>query len=179
MSATVSVPIVSRWDVNRVLFLAEINAATPAIERIKVAIEMAVKARTNLARADLAGANLADAYLARADLAGANLAGANLAGANLADAYLARANLAGATWREGVKLNCAPVKEATRSDGYRFLLLDCDLGWRVSAGCRFFSLEEAWRHWGHGGRANTPLGEESEDILVMFEHHIQRLENQA
>ncbi len=149
MSATVSVPIVSRWDANRVLFLAEINAATPVIERTKAALEMAVKA----------GANLADANLARANLTGADLAGA--------------------TWREGAKLNRAPVKEATRSDGYRFLLLDCDIGWRVSAGCRFFSLEEAWRHWGHGWRANTPLGEESEDILVMFEHHIQRLENQA
>ena len=114
------------------------------------------------------------AVKARAYLAGANLARANLAGANLAGA-----NLAGAIWRDGVKLNRAPVKEVTRSDGYLFRLLDCDVGWRVAAGCRFFTLDEAWRHWGHGKRANTPLGEESEDILVLFEHHTKRLEAAA
>jgi hypothetical protein len=136
-------------------------------------------ARANLAGANLAGANLAGAYLAGANLAGAYLAGANLDSANPDRANLAGANLAGAIWRDGVKLNRAPVKECTRSDGYLFRLLDCACGWRVAAGCRFFTLEEAWRHWGHGERAGTDLGAESEDILVLFEHHIERLETRA
>ena len=114
------------------------------------------------------------AVKSRADLSGANLYGADLSGA-----YLSGANLYGAKWREGATLKRAPVKEATRSDGYLFRLLDCDEGWRVAAGCRFFTLDEAWRHWGHGKRANTPLGDESEDILILFEHHIQRLEQAA
>jgi len=89
--------ILSRWD-KSVIFTAEIEAGEEASYSMKLglAVEVAVRARANLA-----GANLADAYLAGANLAGANLAdaylaGANLAGANLAGAYLAGANLAGA-----------------------------------------------------------------------------------
>jgi hypothetical protein len=157
---------------------------------LRLCVEAGVKARAdlaraNLARANLAGAYLAGAYLAGADLARANLAGAYLAGAYLAGAYLAGAdlagsNLAGAEWREGVKLRARGiVKEATRSDGYRVFLLDtqADGRWRVQAGCRFFTLPEAWRHW-ETTRAGTALGEETFDILVMFEHHAERLEKE-
>jgi hypothetical protein len=163
---------------------------------LRLCVEAAVKSRANLSGADLSGANLSGANLSRANLYGANLSGADLSGANLsganlyganlyganlsgADLYGANlygANLYGAKWREGATLKRAPVKEATRSDGYLFRLLDCKEGWRVAAGCRLFTLGEAWRHWGHGMRANTPLGDESEDILIMFEHHIERLE---
>lgn len=68
------------------------------------------------------------------------------------------------------------IKCASRSDGYMFALIPCsDKIFRVSAGCRFFTMGQAWKHWGHGFRANSHLGLESEDILVMFEHHIQRM----
>jgi hypothetical protein len=157
-------------------------------DTMRLCVEAAVKSRANLAGANLAGAYLGGAYLAGAYLAGAylggaylagaylggaNLARANLARAYLAGAYLGGANLAGAKWREGVTLNRAPVKECTRTDGYRFLLLDTDAGWRVQAGCRFFSMDEAWRHW-EATRAGTDLGDETFDILVMFEHQIER-----
>lgn len=70
------------------------------------------------------------------------------------------------------------IKCASRSDGYMFTLIPCaDKIFRVSAGCRFFTMEEAWKHWGHGPRANSGLGLESEDILVMFEHYIQRIQS--
>lgn len=77
-----------------VLFTAETDS-------LKLAVELGVKARANLADAYFAGAylaraNLADAYLAGAYLARAYLAGAYLAGADLAGAYLAGAYLAGA-----------------------------------------------------------------------------------
>ena len=42
------------------------------------------------------------------------------------------------------------------------------------AGCRWFTLPEAWRHW-QATRDSTPLGEETFDILVLFEHHVERL----
>jgi len=68
------------------------------------------------------------------------------------------------------------IKCASRSDGYMFALIPCaDKIFRVSAGCRFFTMEQAWKHWGYGFRANTHLGLESEDILVMFELYIQRI----
>ncbi len=133
---------------------------------LRACVEEAVRVRADLSGANLYRANLSRANLYRADLSRANLSEANLSGANLS----------GAKWREGVTLKQSPVKECTRSDGYLFRLLDCNVGWRVAAGCRFFTLEEAWKHWGHGERANTPLGEESEDILILFEHHIQRIE---
>ena len=90
---------IKSWLNSGVLFSAETDS-------LKLAVELAVKSRANLAGAnlagadlagaDLAGANLAGANLARANLADANLAGANLAGADLAGANLADANLAGA-----------------------------------------------------------------------------------
>ena len=110
----------------------------------------------------------------RADLSGADLSGADLSGANLWGA-----NLSGTSIRDGVKLHARGIaKEATRSDGYRFFLLDTQAPgrWRVMAGCRFFTLPEAWKHWGYGSRAGTALGAESEDILILFEHYAERVE---
>jgi hypothetical protein len=141
----------------------------------------------NLAGADLAGADLAgaelvrarlvDANLVRADLASANLVRADLAGANLAGANLAGANLALAKWKEGYTLRRAPVRTAQRGDGYTFYLLDTEEGgWRISAGCRFFTPEEAWAHWERTRPEDGPgtLGAETRDILTMFELAIER-----
>jgi hypothetical protein len=158
-------------------YLAGANLADAYLARANLA--GANLAGAYLADANLAGANLAGAYLAGANLADANLAGANLAGAYLAGANLADANLAGAKWGEGILLQRRGIaKECSRSDGYRFLLLDSKQGWRVQAGCRFFTLPEAWRHW-ETTRANTPLGDETFDILVMFEHHAERTDAQV
>ena len=65
----------------KVLFTADIPDDTEPQFQVRAALEIAVKARANLAGAYLADANLAGANLAGAYLAGANLAGANLAGA--------------------------------------------------------------------------------------------------
>jgi hypothetical protein len=162
--------------------LADANLAGANLARADLAdasLARAYLAGANLAGASLADANLAGANLARADLADASLARAYLAGANLAGAYLARANLAGAKWSDGIVLQRRGLaKDCSRSDGYQFLLLDSNQGWRVQAGCRFFTLPEAWRHW-ETTRANTPLGDETFDILVMFEHHAERTDAQV
>ena len=87
-----------RWT-GEILFECKADSMRLAVElavRKKANLAGANLADANLAGANLAGANLAGAYLADANLAGANLADANLAGANLARAYLADANLAGA-----------------------------------------------------------------------------------
>jgi hypothetical protein len=115
------------------------------------------------------GANLYGANLSGANLSGANLYGANLYGADLSRADLSLANI------YGVKIT-ALRKTCSRSDGYDFWLFQCeDRAWRVMAGCRWFSIEDAWKHWTRT-RDGTPLGEETFDILVMFEHHIERVE---
>ena len=123
----------------------------------------AIKAGAHLHDANLHGANLQNAYLHGAYLHGTNLRGANLRGANLQGAHLQ-----GATKSLG-----GPVRRAARADGYEFFLWPTDAGWRVKAGCRFFDMDEAWRHW-EGTRGGTALGDESLDILTMIELHIQR-----
>jgi len=129
--------------------------------------------------ARLVDANLADANLVRANLVGANLDGANLADANLADANLVGANLdganlAGAYLAPDIKATAAPHRRATRADGWEFLLWHTDQGWRIDAGCRFFTPEEARVHWNATRPLNTPLGAETHDILTMFEAHMAR-----
>jgi hypothetical protein len=134
--------------------------------------------RADLLGANLSGANLSGANLSGADLLGANLSRADLLGANLSGANLSGANLSGANL-SGANLNSLKVtslaRRATRSDGYEFFLWRTDAGFRVKAGCRFFMMDEAWRHW-EETRGGSPLGDESHDILTMFDLHIQRVE---
>jgi uncharacterized protein YjbI with pentapeptide repeats len=132
--------------------------------------------RANLSGADLSGANLLRADLSRANLLRANLSGANLSGADLSGANLSGATLSGAVWRKGFTLNRPPVRVAQRRDGHTFYLIDTSQGWRVAAGCRFFTYEEAWAHWCgfDAARRGTPLGDETQDILVMFSLALDR-----
>lgn len=101
-------------------------------------------------------------------------AGAYLIGANLDGARLVDAELDGATIRRTKLGKRGLLKECSRSDGYRFLLFDCDDGFpRILAGCRWFTLAEARAHW-TATRAGAPLGDETMDMLDMFERHIAR-----
>ena len=92
--------------------------------------------------------------------------GANLSDANLSRANLSRANLSGAN---GIVDRL--IDGGLRSDGYRFLLTRTEPGaWRVKAGCRNFTVEEALSHWA-ATRAGTPLGEETFALI----DHMTRL----
>ena len=96
------------------------------------------------------GADLRGAYLGAADLGGAYLRGADLRGADLGGADL------GDQW---------VIQGATRSDGYQFLLTNFRAkGVRLKAGCRDFTMPEAYRHW-PTTRGGTPLGDETIAIL--------------
>jgi hypothetical protein len=67
------------------------------------------------------------------------------------------------------------VKMASRSDDYEFELRDFgEAGFYIQAGCRWFTLDEARKHWSDT-RGGTPLGYETFDILDLFEKHIKRL----
>ena len=143
-------------------------------------LRLANLARANLTGANLTGADLTGAYLAGVNLARANLTGANLTGANLTGAYLARANLTEANLAEanltGADLRRADLARANpgshkilqgpiRSDGWQFMLTNLDgEGWRIKAGCRYFTLDEAREHW-QQTRGGTPLGNETFAIL--------------
>ena len=74
----------------------------------------------------------------KADLSGADLSGANLRGANLYSANLSGANLSGAT---------GYVDLGTDSRGYHFRAVAWEDGWRINAGCRWFTVTKAKRHW--------------------------------
>jgi hypothetical protein len=67
------------------------------------------------------------------------------------------------------------VKTATRSDDYTFELRDCGAeGYMLQAGCRWFTMAEAYKHW-EETRKGTDLGNETFDILRLFDLHIIRL----
>jgi hypothetical protein len=103
----------------------------------------------------------------RARLDGANLTGASLDGARLDGARLTGAKINNDKTAIGI------LRRATRSDGYEFFLWHCEEGFFVKAGCRFFDMAEARQHW-TSTRVGTPLGDETQDILDMFEKAIER-----
>ena len=74
----------------------------------------------------------------------ASLEGADLEGAYLRCAYLRGANLKGAYLR-----GANGVYELDMADprGYRPLAVAHTDGWRISSGCRWFTVEEAMAHW--------------------------------
>jgi hypothetical protein len=93
-------------------------------------------------------ANLHGANLSKTDLSGANLRGANLHGANLHGANLHGANLSGAT---GVL--ALPVADPR---AFRWVAVKHADGWRIAAGCRWFTMAEARAHWLLSGSYNGP-----------------------
>ena len=60
---TVTVNIVSRWDSEKVLFSAEVDASISERYRLRAALEIGVKRGANLRGANLGGANLGGANL--------------------------------------------------------------------------------------------------------------------
>jgi Pentapeptide repeats (8 copies) len=113
----------------------------------------AVKAGADLHGADLYGADLCGADLRGADLCGADLRGADLCGANLRGASLCGANLRGAnlyaTNLHGANLSGAVGYICMGWDkrDYHFRAIMHADGWRISAGCRWFTVDEAIAHW--------------------------------
>jgi hypothetical protein len=135
----------------------------------------------DLTGADLTGADLTGTVLTRTDLTGARLTGADLTGAGLTGARLTGADLSGARL-SGADLSGATVnrllRRATRADGYEFSLWDCQEGFFIAAGCRWFTLAKARQHW-TATRGWTPLGYESLDILDFFAAAITRTEKET
>ena len=103
------------------------------------------RGETGGSRANLRGANLRGA-----DLRDADLSDANLSDANLQHAYLRGADLRGA---KGI------IRVGPSYDGYEFLGVERDGAVWIKAGCRWFTADDARKHW-QTTRANTPLGRE-------------------
>ncbi len=109
----------------------------------------------NLLNTDLRNADLQGAYLLNADLQGANLQGAylrgaDLRGANLRDADLRGAYLLGADLRNADLRGAIGLVYLTQTDaGYSVLAQqpEPEAPWRIRAGCRDFSIDEAIAHW--------------------------------
>jgi hypothetical protein len=131
----------------------------------------------NLSGADLSGANLSGADLRWAKLRGAKLRGADLRGADLRGADLSGADLCGADLRRadlrGANLSGADLRGAKLRQAFGFYLLPvCDMRgysfahatlfgteWRIRAGCRDFSIQEARKHWGENYTGDREQGD--------------------
>ena len=123
----------------RVQFTAEIKCSKEDLPSLKLglAVKRVLESGTDLRDADLRGAYLRDADLRGADLRGADLRGANLHGADLRGANLHGADLHGANL----------LSLGQRSDGYEFYAQVRNGGLWIKAGCRYFSISEARKHW--------------------------------
>lgn len=115
------------------------------------AVLLTVDADT-LSGADLSGAYLSKADLGGADLSGADLSGTDLSGADLSRAYLSRANLRGAYLYGAIGI----IDAGEDRDGYRFVAVRQESGYRIAAGCHWFSPEEARAHWGAADYSRSP-----------------------
>ena len=161
----------------------ECNPLSPSPAKLGLAVRAAVKSGANLYGADLYGADLygADLYgadlsganLSGADLTGANLTGANLTGANLTRANLTRADLTGADLY-GAKI-AGLIARADRMDGYQFIALELEGGgFKIVAGCRWFTLPEFRAHT-DAEYPGTDKHRETNDILDFIEARAKAL----
>lgn len=129
-------------------------------------------------------ADFKNAYLDSACFDGASLAYANFAAAILDNAvfhysYLQDANFCNAQLRN-TEFKHTPftytkgiIDGGQRRDGYRFLAVRHDDGIRFAAGCRWFTIKEAYEHWEHK-RGGTSLGDETFARLEMMERIARR-----
>jgi len=122
--------------------------------------------------ADLSGADLSWANLREANLSWANLSWANLREANLREANLREANLREADLH-GADLSGADLHGADLSGAKNFYLLpvqdrrghafahaiNTDGGWRIRAGCRDYSIDEALEHWSEAYEGDREEGD--------------------
>lgn len=123
-----------------------------------------------LSGANLSGANLNGAYLRYANLSGADLSDADLRCAYLRGAYLSGANLNG-TYLSRADLRCADLIHCgNRSDGHEFVASIRGGKIWIKAGCRYFTIADARKHW-NDTRGGTQLGDESQAIL----NHAERM----
>jgi hypothetical protein len=99
--------------------------------------------RAILNDADLNGADLSYTNLSGASLHGASLHDASLNGANMSGADLRGANLHGADLHGAIGYVCL----GTDKRGYHFRATRHEAGWMISAGCRWFTVAEAVKHW--------------------------------
>jgi uncharacterized protein YjbI with pentapeptide repeats len=98
--------------------------------------------------ADLIVADLSGAILYDADLIGADLSGADLSGADLSDANLRGANLSGASLPNNF------IDLGNRSDGHFHHAYMIDGKVWIRAGCRYFEIQDARRHWSEHSRGS-------------------------
>ena len=138
---------------------------SPECGSLKLCVEAAVESGVNLREADLYGADLSGANLSDASLSDANLSGTNLSGANLSDANLFDANLFDADlwranlWRANLRGARGIIRVGPSCDGYEFFGVVRDGVTWIKAGCRWFTVKDARKHWKET-RGGTDLGAE-------------------
>jgi len=123
---------------------------------LKLCVEAAVKAKTDLGGADLGGAylrgaDLRGAYLRGADLRGAYLRGADLGGADLRGADLGGADLGGQKVSGDIGIITAGDPNSYTAVGF----VEEETGaLRVIVGCRSKSITEGRAYWSSEAHPN-------------------------
>ena len=120
--------------------------------------------RANFRCADLRDANLWYANLQDANLRGADLRGVDLRGADLRDTDL----------RDAIGIILLPVQDMR---GYSFAhAIECEAGWRVRVGCRYFTISEAKKHWGENYGGDREQGDMYLYAIEWLEKKLERMQ---
>lgn len=101
---------------------------------------------------------LVDGNGKRADLSNADLRGADLSRAYLSGADLRAADLRAADLSRCTGFMLLPVQDA-RGYSWPHAVQQKDGTWKIRAGCRFFTIEEAREHWGAGYKGDREIGD--------------------
>lgn len=139
-------------------------------DSLKLCLEAAIKANSNLSYSDLrcsnlrcsnlSGSNLSYSDLSYSDLSGSDLSGSNLSGSdlsysNLRCSNLRNSNLSSSNLRSsnlsGSDLRGSNIILLGQPDNWQAWAVNTDSGLRVCVGCRDFSIEEGRTYW-----ANKP-----------------------
>ena len=109
-----------------------------------------------------------------ADLRDANLWYANLQGANLRGVDLRCADLRDTDLRDAIGIILLPVQDMR---GYSFAhAIECEAGWRVRVGCRYFTISEAKKHWGENYGGDREQGDMYLYAIEWLEKKLERMQ---
>ena len=146
-------------------------------EHAKWLADPSTGARANFQYANLRSADLRSADLRSADLLYANLRDADLQGANLRNANLRNADFQYANLQYANLQGAVGLVFLTQTDvGYPVLAQQDNLNapWRIRAGCRDFSVDEAIEHWSAPTYHTPSSGQRCVAVIEWFKKETER-----
>jgi hypothetical protein len=119
---------------------------------------------SDLRYSDLRGSDFSDSDLRGSNFSGSDFSGSDFRGSNLRNSDFSGSDLRWSDFRGAKGMLLLPVQDMR---GYSFChAIETDSGWRIRAGCRDFSIDEAKAHL---GSEDYPDRQRGDDYLYAIE----------